>query len=142
MVHWFRRMDELVGRLRRGDDLLEGLNAVCRGEDIRLGRVSALGAVERARVGFYDQTAREYRYLDIDRPTEILALVGNVSQKDGAPFVHAHVTLGDEEGRAFGGHLAPGTVVFACEFSITPMEGAELVRGFDEETGLPLWPWK
>lgn len=129
----------IVGRLERGDDLLEGLTRVCREEGVRLGRIEALGAVERAVVGFYDQAAYEYRYHELDEPLEILCLVGNVSLKDGEPMVHAHLTLSDAQGRAFGGHLAAGTRVFACEFAIEPLEGAELHRGFHEPTRLPLW---
>ncbi len=69
---------------------------------------------------------------------EITKLVGNVSLKEGRPMVHAHVTLADE-GKAFGGHLAPGTVVFACEFIIQVFEGVSLTRSLDAETGLQLW---
>ena len=38
-----------------------------------------------------------------------------------------------------GGHLAPGTIVFACELIIEAFDGQELNRGMDRETGLPLW---
>ncbi len=130
----------LMGRLRRGDDLLAALTTLCRDEGVTLGRVTALGAVECACVGFYDQQARTYSYLTFDRPLEILALVGNISLRDGAPAVHAHITLGEEDGRALGGHLAPGTRVFACEFTLDVLAGPALTRGYDEETGLPLWP--
>ncbi len=134
-----RAKDVVLGRLQRGDDLLESLNGLVRREGVRLGRVEALGAVERARVGYYDQASFEYRYLDFETDLEILALVGNVSLRDGVPTVHAHVTLGDAQGRAFGGHLAPGTRVFACEFAVEVLEGGELHRQHDEATGLPLW---
>jgi len=140
MVKRVRAKDLLMGRLQRGDDLLEALTAVVQREGVRLGRVEALGAVEKARVGYYDQASFQYEYLDLDQDLEILALVGNVSLRDGQPMVHAHVTLGDAQGRAFGGHLAPGTRVFACEFTVEVLEGAELHRGHDEATGLPLWP--
>jgi uncharacterized protein len=130
----------VLGRIGFETDLLEELARVCREESIRLGRVEAIGAVRRACLGYYDQDAREYRYRDLDEHLEILALAGNVSLKDGEPVVHAHITLGNEEGRAFGGHLAPGTIVFACEFLIRELTGADLSRGFDEPTGLPLWP--
>ncbi len=129
----------VMGRLERGDDLLEALTAVCRAEGVRLGRLEALGAVERAVVGFYDQDGLGYRYHELDEPLEILVLVGNVSLRDGQPTVHAHVVLGDAEGRALGGHLAPGTRVFACEYSVEILEGGELHRGAHEPTGLPLW---
>jgi uncharacterized protein len=65
--------------------------------------------------------------------------VGNISLKDGNPMVHAHITLADEAGKAYGGHLIPGTVVFACEFILQVFEQPLLERGFDEATGLPLW---
>ena len=128
-----------MGRLRHGADLLEELTAVCIKQNITLGRIEGLGAVQKACIAFYDQQAREYRPVTIDLPLEILKLVGNVSLKDGAPFVHAHVTLGDAEGKAYGGHLAPGTVVFACEFILEVLEGPDFERGYDEETGLQLW---
>ena len=131
----------ILGRLFKGDDLLAALGKHCVEAGIRLGEVKAIGAVSRARVGFYDQAGRQYTYHILDEPIEILSLTGNVSLKDGHPFVHAHVTLSDGEGRAFGGHLAEGTIVFACEFSITEYHSKEpLSRGLDEETGLFLWP--
>ena len=56
-------------------------------------------------------------------------------------MVHAHVTLGDKDGQAFGGHLAEGTLVFACEFAILEHQSAtSLVRQIDGPTGLFLWP--
>lgn len=66
-------------------------------------------------------------------------LTGNVSIRDGSPLVHAHVSLADYSGNAFGGHLAPGTTVFACEYIIQAFTGETLVREQDSETGLPLW---
>ena len=128
-----------MGKLSYGCDLLEELTAICQKEDIRLGRIEALGAVQKAHIGFYDQQTREYQFHTLSRPLEITKLIGNVSLKEANPFVHAHITLADEEGKAFGGHLAPGTVVFACEFIIESFDGPEFERGFDEETGLPLW---
>lgn len=130
----------LTGRLQKGEDLLRGLEKVCREEKFRLGELRALGAVARARLGYYDQGRREYRFIAFDEPLEIVSLVANVSIKDGEPFVHAHVTLADSRGAAFGGHLAEGTEVFACEYTITEQlfDGA-IERSFDEATGLYLW---
>jgi len=128
-----------MGRLPHGGDLLETLTELCIRHDVRLGRVEAIGAVSRARVGYYDQTKHEYRCLELDRPLEILSLIGNVSLRDGRPMVHAHITLGDDQGHAFGGHLAPGTIVFACECTLQAFEGPPLERKPDATTGLMLW---
>lgn len=128
-----------MGKLNHGGDLLEEITALCLRENIGLGRVSALGAVQKARLGFYDQQAREYRFILLDQPLEITNLIGNVSLKDNNPFVHAHVTLADKEGHVFGGHLAPGTVVFAGEIILEAYDGPCFSRSLDETTGLPLW---
>nr|ACS15385.1 protein of unknown function DUF296 [uncultured bacterium FLS12] len=132
-------VDRFIGKLKHGADLLEELTAVCVEKGVTLGRVEALGAVRKARLGFYDQQTREYQFFELNEPLEITKLVGNVSLKDDQPMVHAHVTLSDREGRAFGGHLAPGTEIFACEFVLEAYSGEALCRGYDEETGLPLW---
>ncbi|MHC5053897.1 MAG: PPC domain-containing DNA-binding protein [Planctomycetota bacterium] len=129
----------IMGRLGHGKDLLEELTAVATAEGVTLGRVEALGALKRARLGFYSQEEREYEFFEIDEQLELTNLVGNVSLKDGKPMVHAHVTLSDRKGAAFGGHLAPGTIVFACEFVMQVLEGPELTRSRDDATGLPLW---
>jgi predicted DNA-binding protein with PD1-like motif len=128
-----------IGKLSHGGDLLEEITDICRKENIQLGRVEALGAVKRARLGFYNQQTHEYQFHVVDEPLEITKLVGNVSIKDGNPFVHAHITLADKKGNAYGGHLASGTVVFACEFILEVFDGPVLRRDFDETTGLPLW---
>jgi len=130
-----------MGRLAKGDDLLQSLEKFCQEQNITLGEVRALGAVSRARVGFYNQEERKYYFLDFEQPLEILALVGNISLKDGQPMVHAHVTLANAAGRAWGGHLAAGTPVFACEFAVHEYQADQtLARQNDPETGLMLWP--
>ncbi|MEW6425743.1 MAG: DUF296 domain-containing protein [Bacillota bacterium] len=135
-----RTARRIMGRLKKGDDLLAALTRECENAEITLGEVRALGAVSRARAGYYDQTGREYKYIEREAPQEILALVGNVSLKDGRPFVHAHIVFSDEEGRAWGGHLAEGTIVFACEFIVREYLSEErFERRFDDETGLFLW---
>ena len=128
----------IIGRLEHDRDLLEEITDICINEKITLGRIEALGAVKRARLAFYDQSAKKYRFFDIDKPMEITKLTGNISLKDETPMVHAHITMADHEGKAVGGHLAPGTIIFACEIIIEKYDGAPLERSFDETTGLPL----
>jgi predicted DNA-binding protein with PD1-like motif len=133
----------IIGRLAKGDDLLAALEGLTQEHNITLGEVTAIGAVSQARIGYYNQDERKYYFLDLDRHLEILSLMGNISIKDGKPMIHAHITLGDSEGRAFGGHLAPGTLAFACEFAILEhLSNITLVRQMDEPTGLFLWPPK
>ncbi|MBN1788409.1 MAG: DNA-binding protein [Sedimentisphaerales bacterium] len=129
----------IIGKLEHGKDLLGELQAVCKEQDILLGRVSAIGAVKKAKIGYYDQQSREYHFFEIDKNLEISNLTGNISIRDNQPMVHAHITLCDSAGNAFGGHLVQGTIVFACEFVIDVYDGPKLLRQYDEITGLPLW---
>jgi hypothetical protein len=134
-----RLKQTFMGRLSHGADLLEELTAVCLEQGICLGRVEAIGAVQKARIGYYDQDAREYNFVEINKHLEIIKLVGNISIREGEPMVHAHIALSDSKGDAFGGHLATGTIIFACEFIINSYDGPDYIRDHDEQTGLPLW---
>lgn len=129
----------IMGKLSHGGDLLEQLTGVCEKENITLGTVQAIGAVQKARIGYYDQDRHVYEFIEFDKHLEIASLLGNISIRDGKPMVHAHAIFSDEQGVCCAGHLAAGTTIFACEFVITVCDGAVFVRGLDEQTGLPLW---
>jgi hypothetical protein len=139
VVREVKAVKMFMGKLEFGADLLEEITRICVDRDIHLGWVEALGAVKKARLGYYNQKEREYHFYELDQMLEITNLVGNVSIKDGVPIVHAHVTFSDKDGHAYGGHLAPGTIVFACEIVIQVLDGPKFERVFDQETGLPLW---
>jgi predicted DNA-binding protein with PD1-like motif len=139
MMKRVKPKEVFMGRLSYGGDLLEEIGNMCLKENIQLGWIEALGAVKKARLAFYAQDKHEYQFFVIDKPLEITKLAGNVSLKDGHPFIHAHITLADRAGNAYGGHLAPGTVIFVCEFILEVFDGPGIKRDFDDATGLPLW---
>ena len=139
MIHELTHSRYLMGKLPHAGDILESITDICKQHNIRLGRIEVIGAVQKARLGFYDQHEKVYSFFDIDKEMEITSLTGNISLKDGSPIVHAHINLSDAHGAVVGGHLAPGTTVFAAEYVIQAFDGPEFCRGFDEVTGLPLW---
>lgn len=129
-----------VGRLTKEGDLLTLLTEICRREKVDHGELRAIGALVRARLAYYDQIRRQYRTVAVDTPCEIVSLVGNVSLKDGEPFVHAHLAVADADGHTRGGHLVEGCVVFAGEYVIQELKVSDpLERTHDEPTGLALW---
>ncbi|MBN2495098.1 MAG: DNA-binding protein [Deltaproteobacteria bacterium] len=129
----------LMGRLERGDDLVEALTRFCAQHGVQAGCLSGLGALEQAELGYYDQAEGRYRTRALRGGLEIASLLGNVSLKRGAPFVHAHLVLADGQQACFGGHAMPGCRVFACEFAVWAVEGEVLERRPDAATGLDLW---
>ena len=137
-----RRGRRLVGRLDKGTDLLEGLAEVCRARDVRAGEVRAIGSVDQVVLAEYDQRARQYRPTRrFDAQFEIVSLSGNVSEKDGKLFVHAHIGLSRERDNGIeliGGHMISGRV-YAVEFVIEVFDDLILRRAADAQTGLSLW---
>jgi predicted DNA-binding protein with PD1-like motif len=129
----------LLVRLPKGADLLNALNAACQARGITKAAVQVIGALERATLGYYLQDERRYISYDLPEHCEVLCGAGNVSLKDGEAFVHLHLTLSKSDGSCLGGHAMEGCPIFAAEALLLPLPGADLVRGFDEPTGLFLW---
>jgi hypothetical protein len=129
----------IAGVCTHGADLLGELAAVCGEEGIRFGRVEAIGAVQRAVIGYYDQGTHQHREVTVPRPLELVSLVGNVSLHEGRVVLHAHVALADNRGHAWGGHLRSGTLVCSVEFGIEVWEGPPFERREDPRTGLTSW---
>jgi len=128
-----------VGRLETGSDLVEEIQRFCAEQGITAAWVSVVGAVQHSAYAYYDQENLRYVDLASDQHHELAGFVGNISLKDGQPFLHAHATFSDRSGAAVGGHLLPGCTVWVAEVTIREMTGVELVRTPDEVTGLALW---
>jgi uncharacterized protein len=129
-----------VGRLNFKDDLLNEITSACKKYKIYSGFISIIGAVQNAKLGYYNQSKKSYTgCVELKQKLEIASCTGNISIKDGEIFVHAHIVLADYKGKAYGGHLMPGTSIFAAEYYITELLGKKLHRVKDPSTGLPLW---
>ena len=129
-----------IGRFKHKSDLLASLTELCEKEDIKLGVFKVVGALTSAKLGYYKQDEKKYiDCVNLDKKLEIASCIGNVSLMDSKVFVHAHVTLADHEGKCYGGHLMPGSNIFAAEYYIKELKGAKLERAFEPETGLNLW---
>lgn len=135
----FERGRRVVARLPYGGDLLTEIAAVAQAHGMVMAELRAIGALRRARLAYYDQDGRVYRELAVNDPTELVSLLGTVSQREGAMAVHAHATLATAKGVCVGGHVNPGCSIFACELVLQELVGETLQRGHDEQTGLPLW---
>ena len=108
----YRSGRTISGKLPGGVDLMAFLEEAAAQGGFRRATVLALGAVGRAVFAFFEQRTRRYIPLTRDEELELLNLTGMVGDEGGRPALHAHVTFSDAEGRAFGGHLLPGTLVF------------------------------
>ena len=129
----------LLGRLPHGKDLITSIENFCTASDIQAATFSVIGAVSSATIGAYDQKQQIYVTFTENVPMEVVTCVGNVTLKDQAPVIHAHIVLGDERGKIIGGHLFSETVLYAGEMDLQELIGKPLERVYDRTTGLFLW---
>jgi uncharacterized protein len=138
LIRDFRQGRCLVARLDHGMDIIAQITDLAKEKEIETGFLSVIGALSRAKLGYYDQVSQKYIEIQIDEPVELVSCSGNISLRDGLPFVHAHAVLLDREGRVWGGHLTSGSV-FAAELYMQELLGPNLKRMPDSITGLNLW---
>jgi predicted DNA-binding protein with PD1-like motif len=112
----------VVGKLKIGVDLLEGIRELVKKEGIRSGVfLSGLGALQKAvfrnaKIMPPDYQMRdEFRlYVEINKPLELVSLPGWIAPREnGEPEIHAHFTAStviDDKVATLGGHLAKGTI--------------------------------
>ncbi len=126
-----------VVRLDKGEPVIASLHEYIGRCGILGGSVVGLGAVEAAEIGYFDPQRRTYDRTTIPAARELLSLVGTISRLDGAPFLHAHVTLAGPDHAVVGGHLFEARVAVTGEFVIDEAPVASS-RILDDATGLKL----
>lgn len=130
--------DTCVVRLQRGEEVLACLRELCKREQIALGTVSGIGAVNHVVVGAYRVDEQKYVANTFDGVMELTSLSGNITEKDGEPYLHLHATFGDLAGNVIGGHLNEAVVSATCELFVRRIDG-RVGRRLDPETGLNIF---
>jgi predicted DNA-binding protein with PD1-like motif len=126
----------VVSALAHGDDLLAAIEKAATQADIRSGVFFLIGALEKARFGFYSEEGR-FEPFEIERQLDITSCMGNLADEDGRLVIHAHMTVSDAEGKVHGGHVLEGCRIWIrAELVIFPTEGAQLKRSYDAALGL------
>lgn len=124
-------------RFASGERLIETLLEFLGHKSIGFAALTGLGALSHATVSYWDATTLQYETRDIQEQVELVSLVGNVTMRDGKPFVHAHVTLGRRDLSIIGGHFNEAIAHPTIELWLRP-EADAVERVLDESCGLYL----
>lgn len=125
-------------RLDPGDEVVECLTRLAEKEDIRMASVTGLGAARDVTVGLFSVAEKRFYGKRCEGEYEISALVGNITRKDGAPYLHIHITFGNPaKGEVYAGHLTSCVISATAEIFLQVWQG-EAGRKFNEEIGLNL----
>ena len=128
----------VLARLYEDEDLLESITRQAKNSRVKTGFFLLIGTLKKAKLGFYREG--QYPPIEIAGPLEITSCVGNVSIKEGEPFTHAHISVSNDKGEVFGGHVLPGCIVAATgELVLVETAGVNLERRLDKNTKLYLW---
>lgn len=128
-----------VAILSSGDEVKQSLMQIARGEGLHGAHFTAIGALERCVLGYFDWSKKKYRKNAIDEQVEVASLIGDITlkDKDGEPKIHMHAVLGKADASACAGHLMEGHVRPTLEVIITEAP-AHLRRRHDPQSGLAL----
>ena len=121
----------------RGDEVMAVLHRFAADHNLTASRLTAIGAFERATLGYFDLERKDYDRIPVDEQVEVLSLVGDIALDGDKPKVHAHVVLGRRDGSTIGGHLLEAHVRPTLELLLVESP-SHLRRVCDTDSGLAL----
>ena len=104
--------------------------------------MEGIGAADHAVIGLYDVANRQYHKKELNGPMEISSLLGTVTRKDGAVYLHLHINLCNTEMQILGGHLNECRIGATGEIIVRTIPG-QVGRLLDDKvTGLNLFQFE
>jgi len=106
--------------LDSGEEAFAALTKFANDAGITAASLTAIGAFERATVGWFDVDRKTYKEIEVSQQCEVLSAIGDVAVGDyGKASLHVHVVLGLSDGTTRGGHLLNGKVRPTLEVVLT-----------------------
>jgi len=134
-MEYKRFNNKIVLRIDRGEEVVSKLQEVGVKENIKLASISGIGASDHVDALVYSVEEKKYYNHEFVGDFEITNITGNINTKDGEYYSHLHITIGDSEGKCFGGHLKSAVISGTCEIVIDVIDGV-VDRKVDDITGL------
>lgn len=124
--------------LDTGEEAFKAITAFANENNILAASLTAIGAFERATVGWFDFDGKQYVKIPVGNQAEVLSLLGDIAEgDDGKSSLHTHAVLGLRDGTVRGGHLIEGYVRPTLEVTLVE-SAAHLRRKKRAELGIAL----
>ena len=136
-MEYKRIENKIVFRLEMGEFLMESTQKIAAAENVKLASINGIGACSKIEMGYIDLSIKEYVFKTFEGNLEILQATGNITLKDGEPFPHIHISVANDECKAFGGHLNEAFISATFE-GVMQIIDYEIHREFNEDLGLAL----
>jgi uncharacterized protein len=106
--------------LETGEEAFAALTKFANDAGITAASLTAIGAFEKATVGWFDFEKKTYKKIEVAEQCEVLSAIGDIAVgDDGKASLHVHVVLGLSDGTTRGGHLLEGKVRPTLEVVLT-----------------------
>jgi len=134
-VQYLRQGERVQLRFLSGAPFVAPLLEWLGREGIGYATLTGLGAVSSATVSYWNAETKQYEQHQLEEQMEVVSLLGNVTMREGVPFIHAHVGLGRRDLSVIGGHVNELSVHPTLEVWLRP-EAEAVHRALDESCGL------
>jgi predicted DNA-binding protein with PD1-like motif len=124
--------------METGDELMEGISAFAKRENISAAQLTAIGALSEITLQYFDWKTKKYQDIPVHEQVEVASMIGDIALgPDGQPAIHVHAVIGKKDGTAMAGHVGEARVRPTLEIIVN--ESPEyLQKTHDEESGLAL----
>ncbi len=121
----------------KGDEAFSGLLDFAEQYHVTSAHFTAIGALNKATLAWFDPQRKMYRKIPVDGQVEVVSMIGDIALYKGKPVVHTHMMVGTSDGTTRGGHVLDAYVSPTLEVMVTVDEIA-MQKRFDPETDLTL----
>lgn len=120
----YKRIDDsILLRLDPEEEICASVLQVAEAEGITVAEITGIGAAKSFSIGVFAPAEKRYYENSFEGAYEITSLLGTLTTKDGAPYLHLHMNAGDRSGMVFGGHLTRAIIGVTAEIVIRMLPG-------------------
>ncbi len=122
-------MKEFAIRLENNADLKKSIEEICvKNAFDSVVVLSSVGCLKKVHI----RLAKAINELEVEDDYEIISLNGTIAKGQA----HLHISLADEIGNCFGGHLKEGCIInTTCELVLGILDEYQSERIYDDNTG-------
>ena len=121
----------------QGDEAFSGLMEFADKYHVTSAHFTAIGALNRATLGWFDPQRKMYKKIPINGQHEVIGMSGDIALYQGKPVVHTHMIVGSPDGTTRAGHVLDAIVSPTLEVMVT-VDPIAMKKRLDPETDLTL----
>jgi predicted DNA-binding protein with PD1-like motif len=121
----------------QGDEAFSGLLEFAEQYQVTSAHFTAIGALNKATLGWFDPQRRMYKKIPVNGQHEVIGMSGDIALYQGKPVVHTHMVVGSPDGTTLAGHVLDAYVSPTLEVMVT-VDPITMKKRFDPATDLTL----